>query len=259
LEWARAKWGFVAKNYFRLMEWIALRVANRILADAEAIAVSLAERHGALRACTVIPYGCEVVETPPSIDPLTKWELSRRDYYILVCRLEPENHVLEIMQAFQHSKSRKQLIVVGNHRTETDYVVQLRAVAAPRIRMIGTVYDQGELTSLRYHSFAYMHGHSVGGTNPSLLEAMGCGNLIFAHDNPFNRETLGASGLYFKDAAELSLAIDSVEQKECALQRYRQAAMERARSEYRWPDIVSRYADLLGQSPSKSSPPKTCP
>jgi len=63
--------------------------------------------------------------------------------------------------------------------------------------MIGTVYDSAKLTCLRYHSFAYMHGHSVGGTNPSLLEAMGCGNLVFAHDNPFNRETLGSCGYFF--------------------------------------------------------------
>jgi len=196
LEWARAKWGVVAKSYFRLMEWISLQVANRIVADAEAIAVSLAERHGRLKACTVIPYGCEVIETPPPTDSLNTWQLSPSGYYILVCRLEPENHVLEILQAFKQSKSRRQLIVVGNHRTGSDYVAQLCAIADSRIRMIGTVYEQTVLTSLRYHSFAYMHGHSVGGTNPSLLEAMGCGNLIFAHDNPFNRDSDGARSIF---------------------------------------------------------------
>ena len=104
LEWKRAKWGFVAKNYFRLMEWISLRTANRIIADAEAISAILTSRHGKLKACTVIPYGCEVIETPPPAEPLSEWNLVPDDYYLVVCRLEPENHVLEILEAFQRQK-----------------------------------------------------------------------------------------------------------------------------------------------------------
>ena len=244
LEWARAKWGFVAKSYFRLMEWRALHAANRIIADAEAIATSLASRHGKLPSCTVIPYGCEVIETPPPAEPLSQWNLVPEGYYLVVCRLEPENHVLEILQAFQRSPSNRQLIVVGNHLTETRYVAQLRALQDPRIRMIGTVYDQCKLTCLRYHSFAYIHGHSVGGTNPSLLEAMGCGNLIFAHDNPFNRETLGSCGFYFANAPALTQAIDRAEEEYTELGRLREASKSRARANYRWPDIISRYVAL---------------
>jgi len=111
------------------------------------------------------PYGCEVIEAPPPAEPLSEWSLVPGDYYLVVCRLEPENHVLEIFQAFQRSCSSRKLIVVGSNLTETRYVAQLRTVHDPRIRMIGTVYDQAKLTCLRYHAFAYMHGHSVGGTN----------------------------------------------------------------------------------------------
>jgi glycosyltransferase involved in cell wall biosynthesis len=245
LEWARAKWGFVARNYFRLMEWTSVRAANRIIADAEAIAISLASRHGRIPTCTVIPYGCEVIETPPPAQPLSEWGLVPNSYHLVVCRLEPENHVWEILQAFQRSRSERQLIVVGNHLTKARYVARLRTVRDPRIRLIGTVYDQAKLTCLRYHSFAYMHGHSVGGTNPSLLEAMGCGNLIFAHDNPFNRETLGTCGNYFANDAELTHAIDHAEQDEANLAGLREASRSRARMNYCWPDIVSRYATLL--------------
>jgi glycosyltransferase involved in cell wall biosynthesis len=245
LEWARAKWGFVARNYFRLMEWASLKAANRIIADAEAIAASLADRHGKLPKCSVIPYGCDVIETPPPLTPLAQWGLSPQSYHLVVSRLEPENHVLEILSAFQQSRSRKQLIVVGNHLARTRYVEQLRAIEDPRIRMVGTVYDSARLTSLRYHAFAYLHGHSVGGTNPSLLEAMGCGNLIFAHDNPFNRETLGSCGFYFADAPELAQRIDHAENKDSGLDRLREASRERARSKYHWDDITARYAALL--------------
>jgi glycosyltransferase involved in cell wall biosynthesis len=245
LEWARSKWGLVAKSYFRLMEWTALHVANRIIADAEAIAVSLAGRHGKLRACNVIPYGCEIIQMPPPADPLSDWSLETGGYYLVVCRLEPENHVLEILQAFQRSCSNRKLIVVGNHYSETRYVAQLRLVQDPRICMIGTVYNQIKLTCLRYHCFAYMHGHSVGGTNPSLLEAMGCGNLIFAHDNPFNRETLGPCGFYFANALELTQAIDRAEAENAELVRLREASRFRAHANYHWPDIVSSYVAVL--------------
>jgi glycosyltransferase involved in cell wall biosynthesis len=245
LEWARAKWGIIAKSYFRLMEWISLYSANRIIADAEAIAASLADRHGRVRACTVIRYGCDVIEEPSPEPPLSEWNLFSESYYLVVCRLEPENHVLEILRAFQQSRSNRRLIVAGDHLAKTGYIEQLRAVRDPRIRMIGTVYDQVKLTCLRYHSFAYLHGHSVGGTNPSLLEAMGCGNLIIAQDNPFNRETLGPCGYYFANVPGLTKAIDLAEREDQERARLREACRTRACTEYRWPDVISRYVALL--------------
>jgi glycosyltransferase involved in cell wall biosynthesis len=245
LEWARAKWGPIARLYFRIMEWAAMYSPNRIIADCEAIAASLAQRHGGLPAHSVIPYGCDVIETPPAIEPLSQWGIVPQNYYLVVCRLEPENHVLEILQAFQRSNSNKQLVVIGNHLAETKYVALLRLVWDPRIRLIGTVYDQTKLSCLRYHSFAYLHGHSVGGTNPSLLEAMGCGNPIFAHDNPFNRETLRDSGLYFSSVLELTQIIDRADADSTSLELLREASRSRARTNYRWSSIISAYVEIL--------------
>jgi glycosyltransferase involved in cell wall biosynthesis len=261
LEWARAKWGFLAKCYFRLMEWSSLYAANRLIADAESIATSLSNRHGKIRNCTVIRYGCEVIDSPPAGAPLAEWKLAPGSYYLVVCRLEPENHVMEILQAFQRSSSKREMIVIGNHLAGTSYVQALRELKDARIRMIGTVYDQGKLTSLRYHSFAYMHGHSVGGTNPSLLEAMGCGNLVFAHDNPFNRETLGSCGYFFAEVEELTLAIQSAEESEGELAQRREASKNRARADYSWADIVSQYLVLLERTAAhggKRSEEKLC-
>jgi glycosyltransferase involved in cell wall biosynthesis len=254
LEWARAKWSFAARVYFRFMEWAAIRVANRVIADAVSIADSLASRHGPLRSCSVISYGCDIAEDTPSTEPLLQWSLQAGDYYLIVCRLEPENNVLEMLRAFQDSKSRRQLIVVGDHRTRTRYVEKLVSIGDNRIRMVGTVFDRDQLTCLRCHAFAYLHGHSVGGTNPSLLEAMGCGNLIFAHDNSFNRETLGSSGLYFQDPVELTRAMDRSEAEPEAVVRLKEAAKNRARLRYRWPDVVSRYETLLDSLAFDESP-----
>ncbi|MCL2659479.1 MAG: DUF1972 domain-containing protein [Acidobacteriaceae bacterium] len=252
LEWERAKWGLVARSYLRLMEWAALHSADHIIADAEAIAASLTARHGKLSNCTVIPYGCDVIDTPPAAELLLSWNLIPRSYYLAVCRLEPENHVLEILQAFQKSRSTKQLIVVGNHLAKSKYVARLREVRDTRIRMIGTVYDTSKLTCLRYHAFAYLHGHSVGGTNPSLLEAMGCGNLIIAHNNLFNRETVESCGLYFSDIVELSRAINCVEQEEDDYGQLREATRSRARNKYNWPDIIKKYIEILAIAATKS-------
>lgn len=253
LEWARAKWNAAAKAYFRLMEWCSLRAADRIIADAEAIAESLAARHGRLRSCTVIPYGCEVVDTVPHSAPLAQWSLVPASYYLVVCRLEPENHVLEVLHAHRQSKSTRELIVVGNHRAQTRYVDQLLAIRDSRIRLIGTVYDQEKLTCLRAHAFAYIHGHSVGGTNPSLLEAMGCGNLIFAHDNPFNREVLGECGMFFRNSNELTRAIHRAELDGGRVEQLRRAVAGRARARYRWPDVIASYAELLERAAVKTA------
>lgn len=254
VEWARAKWGFAARAYFRAMEWVALRVADSIVADAEAIAQGLAARHGMIRRCSVIAYGCEAIEAPPAVDALSEWKLEPDGYFLVVCRLEPENHVLEILQAFAQSRSTRRLVVVGNHLAPGRYAERLRSIGDERIRMIGSVYDQDKLTSLRWHAFAYLHGHSVGGTNPSLLEAMGCGNLVFAHDNCFNRETLGRAGIFFADAQTLTQAIDHAEQGGFDIEQKRREAKWRARTYYRWEDIVRRYAELLeGSEPRRKA------
>lgn len=256
VEWARAKWGRLAKSYFRLMEWTSVRAASRIIADANAIAQHLRARHRTRFTCSVIPYGCDLITSPPPIDVLGRWQLTPGGYYLVVCRLEPENHVLEILRAFQQSRSTKQLVVLGN-LTETQYVKKLRGVQDDRITLIGTVYDQEQLTCLRYYSAAYMHGHSVGGTNPSLLEAMGCGNLILAHDNPFNRETLDACGLYFNSVPRLTELIHHIEEEpEAVLKQLQKDCQSRVRSLFCWDDIIARYCDLLSESAERDASPR---
>lgn len=244
LEWARAKWGLLGRRYFRLMEWVSVRAVDHVIADAASIATSLRSRHRRMARCSVIPYGCEVIERPPAPGTLSQWELEPDGYYLIVCRLEPENHVLEILKAFERCGSKRQLVVAGN-LVGNGYVEKLKSIKDRRIRMIGTVYEREKLACLRYHCFAYFHGHCVGGTNPSLLEAMGCGNLIFAHDNPFNRETLGNCGLYFADALELEKTIEGAEAGSRDLERLREAARKRAREKYRWSDVIDSYERLL--------------
>ncbi len=248
IEWARSKWGFSAKQYFKLMEWFSVRIPHRLIADCEAIRARLTKRHGHLSNCTVIPYGCDSIDEPQDVRLLTDWNLASNDYYLIVCRLEPENHVLEVVRAFQRSRSRKQLVVVGNHFVGNSYVKTLCSIEDTRIRFIGPVYERERVTALRWHAYAYMHGHSVGGTNPSLLEAMGCGNLVFAHDNDFNRETLGTAGIYFDSIEDLTSKIEQAEEDEDELAGLKCAAKARARMHYGWDGIIKRYSELLCNS-----------
>jgi len=210
LEYARSKWSLPAKVWFKVMEAMAVIFADQVIADAEAIRAHLRKRHPWMPPCSVIPYGAPLVEEPPPKELLTEWQLSPHEYFLIVCRLEPENHVLEILKGFSQSESNCPMIVVGNIKGNLHYVKKLLNLADRRIRFIGGVYNQKKLQALRYYAKAYFHGHIVGGTNPSLLEALGCGNIIVAHDNKFNHEVAGEIAYYFRTANDIKNIITKI-------------------------------------------------
>jgi glycosyltransferase involved in cell wall biosynthesis len=153
--------------------------------------------------------------------------------------------VLEIVEGFEQAGSPLPLIVLGHIANPNAYVQKLLARASSSIRFIGTVYDKDRLAALRYYARAYLHGHSVGGTNPSLLEAMACSNLVIAHDNPFNREVLGKAGLFFENREDIAARIQAIDQGQVDVDRLRQGALERIHSKYDWDLIADAYLELL--------------
>ncbi len=245
IEWQRAKWGRVAKSYFKAMEFFSTLTPNRLIADAQGIRDHLAARQRRLPPCSVIPYGAPLIVLAPPLETLNEWNLIAGQYYLVVCRLEPENHVREIIDGFTASSSPYPLIIVGNHQTDTPYVRELHRLGSDQVHFIGAVYGE-KLQALRYHALAYFHGHSVGGTNPSLLEAMGCGNLIVAHDNVFNREVLGISGHFFQSAADIPELVKVVESLSPAGRALTSAAVrDRIRACYNWNRITGEYLQLI--------------
>ena len=122
IEWARAKWNAVAKFYFKLMELFSLWTADRIIADAEGIKTHLQSRHRRLPPCTVIPYGAPVIDVAPDENPLKEWGLKPRGYYLVVARLEPENHILEMIEGYKTADTSTPLVVVGDHLANTAYM-----------------------------------------------------------------------------------------------------------------------------------------
>lgn len=198
LEWARSKWGRLARAYLRAMEWVATRTASRLVADAQAIAERFRARYPRGAPCSFVAYGAELAypaQYPAAL--LAPWALESGGYLLVVARPEPENHLLEIIEGHVRHGGALPLVVVGAVTGQTPYQRRLLAHASERVRFIGAVYDQRQLRGLRVHAAGYLHGHSVGGTNPSLLEAMACGNWIIAHDNPYNREVARDAACYF--------------------------------------------------------------
>jgi glycosyltransferase involved in cell wall biosynthesis len=245
IEWKRSKWSTTARVWLKTMEAVAMWTPNRIIADAAAIERNLAARYRRKPDCAVIPYGATVIDSAPSVDMLAEWNLTRDGYYLVVCRLEPENHVLEIVRGYIASDSSRPLVIVGDHNNNSSYVATLLAAGSARVFFVGTVYDREKLASLRYYCRAYIHGHSVGGTNPSMLEALASGNTIFAHDNPYNREVSGESARYFFDEGDVSALITEAENRELTNESTRNRAREIITTRYTWEQVTREYLKLL--------------
>jgi glycosyltransferase involved in cell wall biosynthesis len=251
LEWARTKWNPIARLYLRLSEAFALRTPNRIITDAAAIKTNLQSRYRKLPLCDVIPYGCEIVSTALP-ENLTSFGLTPGSYYLVVCRFEPENLIREIIDGFLQSSTQARLVLVGDNASKSPYVRSLARYKSDRILFTGPVYDVQRIQALRYFCRAYLHGHNVGGTNPSLLEAMGCGNVVIANENPFNREVLGDSGLFFSTRNDVSACIDFVDSGQAGLAGMKVQVVERVKQFYTWDRITDYYCELLEIVNSKS-------
>ncbi len=244
LEWARGKWGPFARWYLRWAETIAMWTPDRIIADAAGIKANLQSRHRRLPPCDVIPYGCEIVSSARP-EELNSFGLDPGSYYLVVCRFEPENLIREIIEGFLDSNTQTRLVLVGDHTRKSAYVQSLARYNNDRLLFTGPVYDVSKIQALRYFCRAYLHGHSVGGTNPSLLEAMGCGNVVIANDNPFNREVLGGSGLFFSTPKEVSAGIDSVDSGKADIAGMKVNVVERVKQYYTWHRITDYYCELI--------------
>ena len=220
---------------------------TRLIADAEAIAQRFRETYPKGAPSSFIAYGAELVQDR-DVDPsvLSAWGLKPRRYMLVVARPEPENHILEIVQGYEMHGGDWPLVIVGDVSGATAYQQLLRQHASDRVRFVGGIYDTGQLVSLRLHAACYLHGHSVGGTNPSLLEALACGNWVIAHDNPFNREVARDAADYFATPEQLARSLDLVVgQSDAMLPQRSQRARDIVAEHYTWEGIADAYEALM--------------
>ena len=241
IEWKRKKWSKPAKLWLLLNEIIGANLAVPI-GDHPEIARHVSRR--SLRRPVMIPYGADSVhEADPSI--VRAMGLRPDRYFVSIARIEPENSILEIVEAFEESNSGHDLVVLGRMDPDNAYHRKLRQVARGRVIFPGAIYEDSRVKALRFHARAYVHGHQVGGTNPSLVEALGAGNAVIAHDNRFNRWTAGPGQAYFSNIAQCREAFVRFGSDGAALKVARRAARLRHAEHFRWQDVLGQYRQLL--------------
>ena len=243
LEWKRAKWGPRGRAYYRWAEQFGVRHADALIADAPGIADYYQHQFGA--PTELIRYGAPIQEQAPT-QGLGQLDLRSGQFHLVVARFEPENHVLEIVEGYHRSAATRPLIVVGAAPYAAEYTREIERIAASdtRIRLLGGVYDQGLLDELYFHAYTYLHGHSVGGTNPSLLRAMGAGTAVIAYDVVFNQEVLDGQGWYFSGPSEVSRALDAAEHDEGKVRLVGGGARLRAGEDFSWEAVTRAYEEL---------------
>lgn len=238
IEWKRPKWPLPVRAFFYLSEWIAAWSSQRLIADHPVIADHLATRRPR-RVIATIPYGGDPL---PGTLPAPPLALVPRRYLVSIARIEPDNSILTMVEAFSRKPRGVRLVVLGTLDDRIAYHREVRAAAGPEVLFPGAIYEAGSVQALRAHALAYLHGHTVGGTNPSLVEALWAGCAVIAHDNPFNRGTAGEGQFYFPDGDGCEAAIERVLSDAAAVDDARIAACARAR-DFRWEDVLAAYED----------------
>lgn len=254
VEWKRTKFGPLEKCLIKLLYFTCYACSDHLVFDNKRLEnmIPAQYRHKSV----YVPNG---VTLPIS----EKWNAARLeecihmsnvdirpdDYLLVVSRLEPENNIYTIVDGYARSRVSRPLVIVGNFTSEkyrkkiTEILSELPS--DKNVVLTGAIHQPQVLDMLRSHCRAYIHGHSVGGTNPSLLEAMAARNLIIAHDNPFNREVCTDSALYFKDAETLGERLYLTQEKMDQYRDFGENAYDRARDHFNWEDIVEKCVALF--------------
>lgn len=242
LGWQRSKWSPLQQRYYRWSEWVSARWATGLVCDSAAMRDYYLREYRSDSA--YIPYGGVVGDAPDDGAP-AHFGLVPGQYHLVVARLEPENNVDHIIREYKASAARLPLVYVGDARYESAYSRGIFAQADERVKCIGSVYESRLLNGLYRHCRSYVHGHQVGGTNPSLLRAMAAGAACVPIDVVFHREVLGEHGRYFrKDSGHLARLFEAIESDADSAERGRQAR-QIAERQFRWDAVAAGYAELF--------------
>jgi glycosyltransferase involved in cell wall biosynthesis len=243
LEWKRGKWGPVGQRYYRWSERFGVNWADALIADAPGIGRYYDQEFGV--PTELISYGAPIVSSAPT-DGVRAMGLEPGAFHLVVARFEPENHLREIVAGYHASDATMPLVVVGSAPYAADYTAEVRRAAGddPRILFPGAVWDQELLNALYHHAFTYLHGHSVGGTNPSLLRAIGAGTHVIHYDVDFNSEIVGRHGHAFLEPADVAVAVEDAEARPEQVLANGAALREEAAARFDWDVVAADYLRL---------------
>jgi glycosyltransferase involved in cell wall biosynthesis len=238
LEWKRTKYGKNVQRFLQFAESCGVRYSDHLISDSIGIQQYLKEKYKS--ESTYIPYGANPF-TNPEVKVLEDYALTAFDYDLLIARLEPENSIEIILDGVVKASVNRPFLVIGDHMTKYGEYLKAKYKDCTRIRFTGGIYKIGILNNLRYFSNLYFHGHTVGGTNPSLLEAMASNSLISANNNPFNRYILGEDAFYFDDKNDVAELLRRVRKTDDNCPELIQNNMQKIRHTYTWDNIIDQY------------------
>ncbi len=248
IEWERAKWGRAAKTAFKTGATLTARYADNLVYDS--LEIGRRWRQGFGREGVFIPYGAS-----DSIETTFSEELSLRRYALMVARFVPENSVDEFFDAATYLSTRWDIAIVGSsgYGGPLDEQARELADANDRIKWFGHISDDAKLFGLWKNAGVYFHGHSVGGTNPALVQAMACGAPTVARDTVYNREVLGDAGLFVQPrGSAIAAMLDSVLSDGALQNRLSTAARMRQQQSYTWDSVCERYLQTIEAMATRS-------
>lgn len=253
LEWKRAKWSGVLKKFLRYCEGCLVKNSDLAICDSVNIEKYINENYKGVKT-TFIAYGADIKPSTTSMEELNTFleskNVSKDGYYLIVGRFVPDNNYETMIREFMKSKTSKSLLIISNVE-KNGFYEELKASTGfdkdERVIFAGTVYEEMLLKKIRENAYAYIHGHEVGGTNPSLLEALGATNLNLLLDVGFNKEVGQEAALYFSkedgSLAELINKADGLEKS--YMDEMGQKAKKRIEDAYSWSSIIETYEKLF--------------
>lgn len=257
-EWKRAKWPWIVRKYWKHSERLMVKHADLLVCDSKNIENYIRENYKKYNPSTVfLAYGAELRKSQLSDNDTTflNWlqehDLKSKNYYLVVGRFVPENNYETMIKEFMKSKTKKDFALITN--VSEKFMKNLKRRTGfdkdKRIKFVGTVYDKELLMKIREHAFAYFHGHEVGGTNPSLLEALASTDINLLLDVGFNREVAEDGALYWtKENSNLAELIDSLESLSSEQQNFlSESAKSRISGDYSWEHISNQYYKLFSE------------
>lgn len=256
-EWLRAKWSKPVKKYWKISEQLMVKEADLVICDSKNIEKYILESYSKYKPkTTFIAYGADLEKSKLSneSEELINWYKEKKveagNYYLIVGRFVPENNYKTMISEFMKSNTKKDLVIITNVEKNKFYEKLRKATGFEkdtRIKFVGTVYEKELIKKIRENAFAYIHGHSVGGTNPSLIEALATTRLNLLYDVGFNREVAEDGALYWNlENMNLSDLIDKADKLDSvAIKELSNKAKERVKKEYTWKKIVSDYEKIF--------------
>jgi glycosyltransferase involved in cell wall biosynthesis len=241
LEWKRSKYSKQVQQFLKYAEKLAIKYSQFYVSDSKVIKDYLENKYHIHS--EYIPYGADLF-TDQEREQFDTTEALKEDYFLLMARMEPENNIETILEGFNNSNSGKNFKVLGDTSNRFGKFITHKFKNDDRIQFKGSVFNTAKVRALQNNSYLYFHGHSVGGTNPSLLEAMASEALIAAHNNPFNKSVLHSDAFYFSNAGEVQQLVETVQRDESGRTMVKNN-LHKIAFQFNWENIIDEYERFI--------------